>query len=49
MIEAASERTVLGPNALRHVEQSLAAVAGLDLTPRQEAVLTAINAYSSDT
>ena len=31
IIDAVGRRTVLGPNAIRHLEQSLAAVAGLEL------------------
>ena len=31
ILDAVSRRTVLGPNAIRHLEQSLAAVAGLEL------------------
>jgi hypothetical protein len=47
MIAAAFRRPFLGPNALRHIDQSLAAVAELPLAPeRKRAVLLAIDTYT---
>ncbi len=47
MIAAAFRRPFLGPNALRHIDQSLAAVSSLPLTPeRKRAVLLAIDTYT---
>ncbi len=45
--EAAGERAMIGPNGIRHVEQSLAALAGLRLDRAgKRAVLTAVDAYT---
>jgi AcrR family transcriptional regulator len=47
MIAAAFRRPLLGPNALRHIDQSLGAVAGLDLAPgRKRAALLAVDTYT---
>jgi AcrR family transcriptional regulator len=47
MIGAAIHRPMLGPNALRHIDQSLEAVASLDLPPaRKRAVLLTIDTYT---
>jgi AcrR family transcriptional regulator len=47
MIGAAFGRPFLGPNALRHIDQSLAAVSSLPLAPeRKRAVLLAIDTYT---
>jgi hypothetical protein len=47
MIAVAFRRPLLGPNALRHIDQSLAAVARLDLSPgRKRAALLAIDTYT---
>jgi hypothetical protein len=47
MIGAAFRRPFLGPNALRHIDQSLAAVSTLPLTPeRKRAVLLAVDTYT---
>ena len=47
MIAAAFRRPFLGPNALRHIDQSLAAVSSLPLPPeRKRAVLLAIDTYT---
>ncbi len=47
MIGAAIHRPMLGPNALRHIDQSLEAVASLDLPPaRKRAALLAIDTYT---
>jgi AcrR family transcriptional regulator len=47
MIAAAFHRPFLGPNALRHIDQSLAAVSELPLAPeRKRAVLLAIDTYT---
>jgi AcrR family transcriptional regulator len=47
MIAAAFHRPFLGPNALRHIDQSLAAVSELPLSPeRKRAVLLAIDTYT---
>jgi AcrR family transcriptional regulator len=47
MIAAAFRRPFLGPNALRHIDQSLAAVSSLPLTPeRKRAVLLAVDTYT---
>jgi AcrR family transcriptional regulator len=47
MIGAAFGRPFLGPNALRHIDQSLAAVSSLPLTPeRKRAVLLAVDTYT---
>ena len=47
MIGAAFGRPFLGPNALRHIDQSLAAVSELPLSPeRKRAVLLAIDTYT---
>jgi AcrR family transcriptional regulator len=47
MIAAAFRRPFLGPNALRHIDQSLAAVSSLPLAPeRKRAVLLAIDTYT---
>jgi AcrR family transcriptional regulator len=47
MIGAAFRRPFLGPNALRHLDQSLAAVSSLPLAPeRKRAVLLAIDTYT---
>jgi AcrR family transcriptional regulator len=47
MIVAAFRRPFLGPNALRHFDQSLAAVSSLPLTPeRKRAVLLAVDTYT---
>jgi AcrR family transcriptional regulator len=46
-IAAAFGRPMLGPNSLRHVDQSLAAVASLPLSPeRKRAVLLAVDTYT---
>lgn len=47
MIAAAFRGTFLGPNMLRHIDQSLAAVSGLPLSPeRKRAVLLAVDTYT---
>ncbi|MBS1887345.1 MAG: TetR/AcrR family transcriptional regulator C-terminal domain-containing protein [Actinobacteria bacterium] len=47
MIAAAFARPFLGPNSLRHIDQSLAAVSSLPLTPeRKRAVLLAVDTYT---
>jgi AcrR family transcriptional regulator len=47
MIAAAFRRPFVGPNALRHFDQSLGAVSSLPLTPeRKRAVLLAIDTYT---
>ncbi len=47
MIAAAFRRPFLGPNGLRHIDQSLAAVWALPLTPeRKRAVLLAVDTYT---
>jgi AcrR family transcriptional regulator len=47
MIATAFRRPFIGPNALRHIDQSLAAVSGLPLPPeRKRAVLLAIDTYT---
>lgn len=47
MIAAAFRRPFLGPNALRHIDQSLAAVSELPLSPeRKRAVLLAVDTYT---
>jgi AcrR family transcriptional regulator len=47
MIAAAFRRPFLGPNALRHIDQSLAAVSPLPLPPeRKRAALLAIDTYT---
>ena len=47
MIALAFRRPRLGPNALRHIDQSLAAVARLDLAPgRKRAALLAVDSYT---
>jgi AcrR family transcriptional regulator len=47
MIVAAFERPRLGPNTLRHIDQSLAAVSGLPLPfDRKRAALLAIDTYT---
>ncbi|HEX4307895.1 MAG TPA: TetR/AcrR family transcriptional regulator C-terminal domain-containing protein [Solirubrobacterales bacterium] len=47
MIAAAFRRPLLGPNTLRHIDQSLAAVSSLPLTPeRKRAVLLAVDTYT---
>jgi AcrR family transcriptional regulator len=47
MIAAAFRRPFLGPNALRHFDQSLAAVSSLPLTPeRKRAALLAVDTYT---
>jgi AcrR family transcriptional regulator len=47
MIAAAFHRPFLGPNALRHIDQSLAAVSSLPLSPeRKRAVLLAVDTYT---
>jgi AcrR family transcriptional regulator len=47
MIGAAFRRPFLGPNGLRHIDQSLAAVSSLPLTPeRKRAVLLAVDTYT---
>jgi hypothetical protein len=47
MIAAAFRRPFLGPNALRHIDQSLAAVSPLPLAPeRKRAVLLAVDTYT---
>ncbi len=47
MIGAAFRRPFLGPNGLRHIDQSLAAVSSLPLAPeRKRAVLLAIDTYT---
>jgi AcrR family transcriptional regulator len=47
MIAAAFRRPFLGPNALRHIDQSLAAVSALPLAPeRKRAVLLAVDTYT---
>lgn len=47
MIGAAFGRPFLGPNALRHIDQSLAAVSSLPLAPeRKRAVLLAVDTYT---
>jgi AcrR family transcriptional regulator len=46
-IAAAFRRPFLGPNALRHIDQSLGAVSALPLTPeRKRAVLLAVDTYT---
>jgi AcrR family transcriptional regulator len=47
MIGAAIHRPMLGPNALRHIDQSLEAVASLDLPPaRKRAALLTVDTYT---
>ncbi|HTR75720.1 MAG TPA: TetR/AcrR family transcriptional regulator C-terminal domain-containing protein [Solirubrobacterales bacterium] len=47
MIAAAFRRPFLGPNALSHIDQSLAAVASLPMTPeRKRSVLLAVDTYT---
>lgn len=47
MIAVAFRRPFIGPNALRHIDQSLAAVSGLPLPPeRKRAVLLAVDTYT---
>jgi AcrR family transcriptional regulator len=47
MIAAAFRRPFIGPNSLRHIDQSLAAVSSLPLSPeRKRAVLLAIDTYT---
>lgn len=47
MIAAAFRRPHLGPNTLRHIDQSLAAVSALPLSPeRKRAVLLAVDTYT---
>jgi AcrR family transcriptional regulator len=47
MIAAAFRRPFIGPNALRHIDQSLAAVSELPLRPeRKRAVLLAVDTYT---
>ncbi|HVX32943.1 MAG TPA: TetR/AcrR family transcriptional regulator C-terminal domain-containing protein [Solirubrobacterales bacterium] len=47
MIAAAFHRPHLGPNMLRHIDQSLAAVSELPLSPeRKRAVLLAVDTYT---
>ncbi len=47
MIAAAFHRPHLGPNTLRHIDQSLAAVSELPLSPeRKRAVLLAVDTYT---
>jgi hypothetical protein len=47
MIAAAFHHPFLGPNALRHIDQSLAAVSELPLSPeRKRAVLLAVDTYT---
>lgn len=47
MIAAAFRRPFIGPNALRHIDQSLAAVSELPLPPeRKRAVLLAVDTYT---
>lgn len=47
MIATAFSRPFLGPNALRHIDQSLGAVSKLPLTPeRKRAVLLAVDTYT---
>jgi AcrR family transcriptional regulator len=47
MIAAAFRRPFIGPNALRHFDQSLGAVSSLPLTPeRKRAVLLAVDTYT---
>lgn len=47
MIAAAFRRPFIGPNALRHIDQSLAAVSSLPLPPeRKRAALLAIDTYT---
>jgi AcrR family transcriptional regulator len=46
-IAAAFRRPFLGPNALRHIDQSLAAVSALPLTPeRKRSVLLAVDTFT---
>ncbi len=46
-VAAAFGRPRLGPNSLRHIDQSLAVVSGLPLTPeRKRAVLLAVDTYT---
>jgi AcrR family transcriptional regulator len=46
-IAAAFRRPFLGPNALRHIDQSLGAVSSLPLSPeRKRAVLLAVDTYT---
>jgi AcrR family transcriptional regulator len=47
MIAVAFRRPIIGPNALRHIDQSLAAVSELPLPPeRKRAVLLAVDTYT---
>lgn len=47
MIAVAFRRPFIGPNALRHIDQSLAAVSELSLPPeRKRAVLLAVDTYT---
>ncbi|MEW9533514.1 TetR/AcrR family transcriptional regulator [Microbispora sp. NPDC049125] len=48
MIELVSRRSVVGPNMLRHVEQTMSALSGLDLPIEGKFhVIAAVNDYSS--
>jgi AcrR family transcriptional regulator len=47
LIATAFRRPFLGPNALRHIDQSLGALSSLSLTPeRKRAVLLAVDSYT---
>jgi AcrR family transcriptional regulator len=47
VIAIAFRRPLIGPNALRHIDQSLAAVSSLPLSPeRKRAVLLAVDTYT---
>ena len=47
LLASLGQRSGIGPNATRHLEQSLAAVAGLGLSgPRTQAILLAVDAYT---
>ena len=47
MIATSFRRPFIGPNALRHIDQSLGAVSSLPLTPeRKRAVLLAVDTYT---
>jgi AcrR family transcriptional regulator len=47
MVDLASQRPKIGPNSLRHGEQSLAALAGLDLDiDRKSRILTVVDDYT---
>lgn len=47
VVEAMGQLTAIGPNGIRHVDQSLAAIAGLGLEPADaRAILRAVDTYT---